>query len=394
MKTTHPFARLIVLFILLLAGGRAGVLHAQQPVVNAILFYSPTCGHCHYVISEVLPPLFEQHGEQLQMIGIDISEPDGQVLYQNAIDELNISEQRRGVPTLLVANRVLVGSGEIPDEFPGLITDLLASGGAPWPQFTGLDEVLAANGLIADEAAAPAPTSAAAGASAAAEAEPAALPVAPAVPLDTDALAAATTMTAAERFMLDPVANTLAVAVLAGLMAALVFAAARLWQTWQMTGAFPLPGLEGWQSWAVALLALLGGGVAAYLAFVETTGTLAVCGPVGDCNTVQQSAYARLFGVLPVGVAGLFGYAAILLAWAGLQWGQGSLQRFSGIALVLMAFGGTLFSIYLTFLEPFVIGASCVWCLTSAVAMGLILFFVAQSLTVPQPKKRMRAVRA
>jgi uncharacterized membrane protein len=30
---------------------------------------------------------------------------------------------------------------------------------------------------------------------------------------------------------------------------------------------------------------------------------------------------------------------------------------------------GTLFSIYLTFLEPFAIGATCLWCLSSAVIM-------------------------
>jgi uncharacterized membrane protein len=34
---------------------------------------------------------------------------------------------------------------------------------------------------------------------------------------------------------------------------------------------------------------------------------------------------------------------------------------------------GVLFSIYLTYLEPFVIGAVCAWCLTSAVVMDLML---------------------
>ena len=43
------------------------------------------------------------------------------------------------------------------------------------------------------------------------------------------------------------------------------------------------------------------------------------------------------------------------------------------LALVLMTFGGTLFSIYLTFLEPFVIGATCAWCLTSAILMTTLL---------------------
>jgi uncharacterized membrane protein len=34
---------------------------------------------------------------------------------------------------------------------------------------------------------------------------------------------------------------------------------------------------------------------------------------------------------------------------------------------------GTLFSIYLTFLEPFVIGATCMWCISSAVLMIILL---------------------
>ena len=50
----------------------------------------------------------------------------------------------------------------------------------------------------------------------------------------------------------------------------------------------------------ILILLLLGIGIASYLSFVETSGTEAVCGPVGDCNTVQASDYARLFGILPV----------------------------------------------------------------------------------------------
>jgi hypothetical protein len=37
-----------------------------------------------------------------------------------------------------------------------------------------------------------------------------------------------------------------------------------------------------------------------------------------------------------------------------------------------MAFFGVLFSIYLTFLEPFVIGATCMWCISSAILITLI----------------------
>lgn len=37
--------------------------------------------------------------------------------------------------------------------------------------------------------------------------------------------------------------------------------------------------------------------VAAYLAYVELTLTEAVCGVVGDRNTVQQGSYARIFDI-------------------------------------------------------------------------------------------------
>ncbi|MBM4426256.1 MAG: vitamin K epoxide reductase, partial [Chloroflexi bacterium] len=46
-------------------------------VVHAVLFYSPSCGHCHYVIEEVFPPLFEKYGDQLQIVGVDVTQTEG-----------------------------------------------------------------------------------------------------------------------------------------------------------------------------------------------------------------------------------------------------------------------------------------------------------------------------
>jgi uncharacterized membrane protein len=114
-------------------------------------------------------------------------------------------------------------------------------------------------------------------------------------------------------------------------------------------------------------------GIAGYLAYVETRQVEAVCGPVGDCNTVQQSEYARLFGILPIGVLGLIGYAAILGSWLVAYFTTGRLAKLAPLANLVMTVVGTLFSIYLTFLEPFVIGATCAWCLTSAVLMTVLM---------------------
>jgi len=83
-------------------------------VVRAILFYSPTCPHCHEVIQNMLIPMLEEYGDRLLVIGVDTTQENGGFLYHNAIEHFQIPEERRGVPTLIVNETVLVGSGEIP----------------------------------------------------------------------------------------------------------------------------------------------------------------------------------------------------------------------------------------------------------------------------------------
>ncbi len=122
MKRLFYWLGVAVLAVALLLPGKA---QAQGPVVRAVLFYSPTCPHCHYVMTEVLPPLIEQYGDQLQIAAIDVSEPSGQALYQSTIEKFAITEERLGVPTLVVGTTVLVGSGEIPEQFPGIINGCL-----------------------------------------------------------------------------------------------------------------------------------------------------------------------------------------------------------------------------------------------------------------------------
>lgn len=140
----------------------------------------------------------------------------------------------------------------------------------------------------------------------------------------------------------------------------------------------------------IPVLIIMGIGVAAYLSYVETQSVEAICGPVGDCNTVQQSRYATLFGFLPVGVLGLLGYLGMLAAWLTRKY----LPRFAkpaDIAFFGMALFAVIFSIYLTYLEPFVIGAVCIWCLTSAVIVTLLLLLgtppVVLQFTIPDEEE-------
>jgi len=83
------------------------------------------------------------------------------------------------------------------------------------------------------------------------------------------------------------------------------------------------------------------------------------------------------------------GYAAILAGW-GIALRGGAHVRGAAVRLTwAMAAGATLFSAWLTFLEPFVIGASCAWCLSSAVIVTLLLLAA-----TPALQQELRATRA
>ena len=92
------------------------------------------------------------------------------------------------------------------------------------------------------------------------------------------------------------------------------------------------------------VLCIAGLAVAGYLAYVEINLVEAFCGPIGDCNTVQQSEYARLFGVLPIGVLGMVGYIMILLAWVVGRIAHKRLAAYASLAILGMTSFGVLMS--------------------------------------------------
>ena len=113
---------------------------------------------------------------------------------------------------------------------------------------------------------------------------------------------------------------------------------------------------------ALLALAVLGALISAYLTWTHFAGLTPVCTGSGEgCETVQSSRYASVLGI-PVALLGLIAYGGLIFSTA--------LWRETGIYLgFLISLVGTLFSAYLTYLEIFVIGALCQWCLASAAIM-------------------------
>jgi len=330
-------------------------LFAESPVVRAVLFYSPSCGHCQMVITEVLPPLIEKYSDQLLIIGIDVSEATGQSIYQLAIEHYEIPQERLGVPTLLVGEQYLVGSREIPEIFPILIEEGLQAGGVSWPGIPELISIINEQEIEQNTVE---------------ETEEVLSEVnnqstiEPATTIEENSTVFQSIM---DRFSRDITGNTISTVVLVGMIIAVAVSAYRFLGNNEI-----LP--KRWHHISIIVLTIIGLGVAFYLAFVEVSQTEAVCGPVGDCNTVQTSRFAQLFGIIPVGIMGVVGYFGILLLeiirFFSPNW---KIRAYSILFIWGIAIFGTLFSIYLTFLEPFVIGATCMWCVSSAIIMTAIL---------------------
>ncbi|HEU5142634.1 MAG TPA: vitamin K epoxide reductase family protein [Solirubrobacterales bacterium] len=122
---------------------------------------------------------------------------------------------------------------------------------------------------------------------------------------------------------------------------------------------------EGTLQRVATFLAAFGIGVAAYIVIAEADGGAPACLAGGSgCERVAASSHSELLGI-SVALIGIFGYA--LLLGAALLRGDG--PRMAGFALALTGFG---YSVYLTYLELFMIEAVCQWCLVSAVLMTLL----------------------
>jgi len=454
----------VCLLVLLTALFTPTLIYAQsatpQPVVNAVLFWMNGCPHCLHVLEDVLPPLQDKYGSQLQIQFIEVvTIEDVNHLYEVAAS-YGIPKERAIVPFLIIGERVLIGSDQIPAELPGLIKQYLVQGGVDWPQglapqpagtaipvgtsggaasgavvhailFTTLDchscqletgaaltpvlekydsqfkyrtidivtsedveylyQVLASYGipreqvnlplliigndvLIGEQMAAELPGLVEGYLSAGGVETPALpsrfIPPTLASPSNEPTPTLANTPPAPAVTKRDN-GFTLAIVVLIGMSLALVYAIGRLIFSLRKNSLVVSP--PAWQDWIVPILCVIGLGVAGYLSYIEVTLSQAACGPVGDCNAVQASRYARLWDFLPVGVLGAFGYIAILAAWWVGREKWGWVSSYAPIALFGMAFFGTIFSTYLTYLEPFVIKAVCMWCITSAIIITLLL---------------------
>ena len=136
--------------------------------------------------------------------------------------------------------------------------------------------------------------------------------------------------------------------------------------------------ITGWRPYVTSALAVVGLADALYLLTVHWGWWSVACFGVNECDVVNTSAYSELFGI-PVALLGVVSYVTLLVTSLLVARG-GQAAEVLGYVRFFVAAAGVVFSVYLSYLELFVIHAVCPWCAFSAVLVTLIALISAREI--------------
>lgn len=145
-KSSIAFTWLLIAALVWLSLPQAGGPAAgaqEKPVVRFLLFYGETCPHCHTVMDDYLPTVYEKYGDQVEYQYLETSSSDNYLTLLGLEIKLGVPQESQGsVPVLIIGDKVLIGSYDIPDKLEGYIDQYLAQGGVDYPSLDDLPEVV------------------------------------------------------------------------------------------------------------------------------------------------------------------------------------------------------------------------------------------------------------
>jgi uncharacterized membrane protein len=128
-----------------------------------------------------------------------------------------------------------------------------------------------------------------------------------------------------------------------------------------------------WPDWLTAVLALVGLADAAYLTIEHLSGRSVRCVVVSGCDQVLMSPYATVLEGVPLAALGAVAYFAVfslaVLAACGYDGARKALAPLVGVMFA--------FTLWLLYVQAFVLEAFCAYCLVSAAVtttLALIVF--------------------
>lgn len=130
--------------------------------------------------------------------------------------------------------------------------------------------------------------------------------------------------------------------------------------------------MDKWLGRASYAFVMIGLAVALYMTIYKVTGNAAMCGGSGGCATVTASRFSVINGI-DVPVIGVIGNL-VLLAVLMFENRISFLQKNGALLFFAFSLAGFAFTLWLIYLEIFILKAFCPFCVTAQTAM--ILTFI------------------
>jgi uncharacterized membrane protein len=144
---------------------------------------------------------------------------------------------------------------------------------------------------------------------------------------------------------------------------------------------------------SITVLGIIGTGISCYLTYIHYRDLSSICLFNTNCDAVLSSRYSTMWGI-PLSLFGFLMYASLTLLSIWSLRAKEEWQNGLDMGIYAFALAGTLFTVYLFYLEIFQIHAFCTWCIGSAIVIASILvlslFHLFGGREKPQEKSRSR----
>lgn len=123
----------------------------------------------------------------------------------------------------------------------------------------------------------------------------------------------------------------------------------------------------------IFIFSLLGFAVSAFLLYEYSLSGPMLCPTGAGCDIVRNSPYSNFFGI-PIPILGIGFY--LMMAALSVVHSHDLPTKLIKKLQFLLVLAGVGFGVYLTYLEAFVIGAFCFWCVVSFIISLVILLLI------------------
>ena len=102
---------------------------AEGQKLEAVIFTSPTCGHCQKFKREYLATLKRDFKDTVKFVEFDVSKPEDSIIFHDTLHEYGFGVESMGVPAMVAGKTVLLGyPSQIRTEGPSAILKALRDG--------------------------------------------------------------------------------------------------------------------------------------------------------------------------------------------------------------------------------------------------------------------------